>query len=183
MRRRLLNLLTALSLLLCVAVAALWVRSYWRYDQVNWFSADSGLCLASGDGILAVMFGPNYNGAGAVAWPRGWRYRNYAALGAQGLPGQVQIASYHQLGRLGLAYDGNRLITPSEGPPYFSSHRVYFPHWLALIVLSAMPAARAWRAWRCRRAVAAGKCPSCGYDLRATPGRCPECGADATPTA
>ena len=28
-RRRLLNLLTALSLLLCVAVCVLWVRSYW----------------------------------------------------------------------------------------------------------------------------------------------------------
>src|SRR5688572_3907797 len=33
MKRRLLNLLTALSLLLCVAVVALWVRSYWVKDQ------------------------------------------------------------------------------------------------------------------------------------------------------
>jgi len=32
MTRRLLNLLTALSLLLCVAVAALWVRSYFHSD-------------------------------------------------------------------------------------------------------------------------------------------------------
>ena len=34
LRRRLLNLLTALSLLLCVAVCVLWVRSYAVADQI-----------------------------------------------------------------------------------------------------------------------------------------------------
>jgi hypothetical protein len=34
MTRRLLNFLTLLSLLLCVAVAGLWVRSYWTHDMV-----------------------------------------------------------------------------------------------------------------------------------------------------
>ena len=34
MKRRLLNLLTALSLLLCVAVVALWVRSYFAADRL-----------------------------------------------------------------------------------------------------------------------------------------------------
>lgn len=29
---------------------------------------------------------------------------------------------------------------------------------------------------RRRRAARDGRCPACGYDLRATPGRCPECG-------
>jgi len=34
MKRRLLNLLTTLSLLLCVATAAAWVRGYWYLDTV-----------------------------------------------------------------------------------------------------------------------------------------------------
>ena len=37
MRRRLLNLLTLLSLLLCVAAVALWVRSRWVADRVECF--------------------------------------------------------------------------------------------------------------------------------------------------
>jgi hypothetical protein len=36
MKHRLLNLLTALSLLLCVAVCVLWVRSYWRSQYVSY---------------------------------------------------------------------------------------------------------------------------------------------------
>jgi hypothetical protein len=40
LKRHLLNLLTALSLLLCVAVVALWVRSYWVtvWRECRWFS-------------------------------------------------------------------------------------------------------------------------------------------------
>jgi hypothetical protein len=36
MRRRLLNFLTALSLLVCVAAVALWVRSYWASDWISY---------------------------------------------------------------------------------------------------------------------------------------------------
>src|SRR5687767_11644470 len=35
MRRKLVNLATIVSLLLCVATVALWVRSYWRSDLIK----------------------------------------------------------------------------------------------------------------------------------------------------
>ena len=41
-------------------------------------------------------------------------------------------------------------------------------------MLFALPFAK--RRWQ-RERQAAGRCPQCGYDLRATPERCPECGA------
>src|SRR5688572_15039431 len=39
MRRQLSNVLAALSLVLCVAVVALWVRSYWRADWLGWYTS------------------------------------------------------------------------------------------------------------------------------------------------
>jgi hypothetical protein len=39
-----------------------------------------------------------------------------------------------------------------------------------------------WLSRRRRRRLLQGRCPHCGYDLRATPGRCPECGTSASLT-
>jgi hypothetical protein len=53
------------------------------------------------------------------------------------------------------------------------------PHWYVVGLTAILPACalgpvfRRYRSWRRRRA---GFCPSCGYDMSATPGRCPECG-------
>lgn len=48
---------------------------------------------------------------------------------------------------------------------------------VAFGLIAALPAIRRRRRRGIRLDRAAqGRCPSCGYDLRATPGQCPECG-------
>ena len=46
-----------------------------------------------------------------------------------------------------------------------------------LLILPAVWTNRFRKSRRARRARQRGLCPTCGYDLRASPERCPECGA------
>jgi hypothetical protein len=66
-------------------------------------------------------------------------------------------------------------------------YAAWAPPWLWALATMLLPAVRAFvRRKPHRIADAPGPCPTCGYDLRATPSRCPECGAvpaDAAKTA
>ena len=50
MTRRLLKVLTLLSMPLCLAVCMLWVRSYRLTDQLFWWRADGVRCVGTASG-------------------------------------------------------------------------------------------------------------------------------------
>jgi len=83
---------------------------------------------------------------------------------------------------------GHLLVLTEDGVGWVSLYRgdlrsIGFAPYPLLALVTASPAAAKLAVHRRRRrAAAAGLCPACGYDLRATPDRCPECGREAKPT-
>jgi hypothetical protein len=92
MKRRLLNLLTVLSVLLCVAVCVLWVRSYWRAEHFWLTYRDGGGDLFRTDqGDFTIYHSrsrePNHRVAGRV----GFEYAAGPLVGAHARPGSYPV--------------------------------------------------------------------------------------------
>jgi hypothetical protein len=60
-----------------------------------------------------------------------------------------------------------------------SKSSVRVPHGLVAALTLILPGIHVSRAIRRHLRTRAGLCPTCNYDLRASPTRCPECGRDA----
>ena len=164
MKRLLFNLLTALSLLLCVALVVLWARSLSVADS---FVTDRWLVTSVGAAVRVKHHRRPAHFFGADR--RRWRSDPADALEQAFWPVPGRRGSFSFAG---FDYDTE--------PPPSRMVMVAVPHW-ALLLMAGLPlAARAWRRAKRRRLLLRRHCLHCGYDLRATPGRCPECGEPAT---
>jgi hypothetical protein len=172
MRRRLLNLLTVLSLVLWLGLAAAIARSYRVLDQWNRFRGTDFWSVELEQGHLFLVHGRgDIDQGGYDAFrprPAGRSLPPPWSLYASGSGETQQFA----LGR--------------SGPLTLTHYRLSL--WWVAALAAVLPAASAarrlpWRRWCGPRPP--GLCRRCGYDLRATPDRCPECGtiAAATPAA
>ncbi len=163
MQRKLLNVAATMSLVLSIAIAALWVRSYWRCDRLVCFAASN-------------PFGPFAYDKLSIAVARGsWMlvYQPSAPTGDL----QVQYRSEPPSAYAGAHWQGPSLWNRIGFFMRWDADRVVIsPLWFVLLLTGLMPAMTLLlrrRAARCHRH---GWCATCGYDLRGTPDRCPECG-------
>jgi hypothetical protein len=156
--RRLLNLLTLLSLSLCVAVAGLWVRSCWRYDSIYVRHGGTLMGYVAARGQMELNWSPGVSAPG----------------GAGRRTGPLPTGSRPGAGLWRFAAGRHRYWPGGQAAPATNYH-VSLPHWCAAALFASLPACRLIASKR-RRATR-GTCPTCGYDLRAHPDRCPECGA------
>jgi hypothetical protein len=156
--RRLLNLLTALSLLLCVAVCVLWVRSQWVTD-IWWFSR-AGWAVGVQVPIGSINFAWRTYADPSGALPLGFRHISERP------PLHV---SFWNVGGYGFGCAFDRIGADRVDD-------VTLPMWFVTLCTLVAPGTRVLLAVRRNAHRRGGLCLACGYDLRATPDRCPECG-------
>jgi hypothetical protein len=165
MRRRLPDFLSVLSLLTCMALVALWVRSYWVGDQLKVLSPHDSrdqfrLLAGHGRMSLGLILFDSVDNHRAVEYTESYPF----AL--------TELQPQTVSARLGFGYWAWR----SERLQGSYNQWVVVPMWILAVPSAVLPALAAGRFVRRRSRSTTGRCDRCGYDLRATPGRCPECG-------
>ena len=183
MKRRLFTILSAFSLLLFVAVCVLWVRSYFVSDEL--ISRTEQLDRRDGQ-VWNVI---DKRLTSSQGW---WSDSNFNDAGAPNTySSQQQEHARNSVDRS--SFEWRSLADPI--PMQFVATRfggqTPVPYWLTGLALTVLPTLWLTRPlrhrWQRRRRKhhirRTGLCPSCGYDLRATPDRCPECGTTSATSA
>jgi hypothetical protein len=198
MLRRLVSILSALSLAFCIAICVLWVRSYYAVDAVDCRCIDAaveenssdwwtkGVEIGSSRGVLAFN---HFSLVWAQNWPTtrqpagNWQWRlkigrdDISVIPADGR--QFRFTGYQptQAERLGFGAWSYQAMTTwnDDESQMHPEHEIgaTAPDWLLAALAAILPVL-----WviSVRRRFPTGHCQHCGYDLRATRERCPECG-------
>jgi hypothetical protein len=195
--RRLFTAASVVSLLLCAAVAGLWIRSYSTRDSYFTENGDRDFTFESNSGVL--RFVEHRGGLPKNIYPPcGFTHNKpYPVTFNPPNPGEPGIRSQLQVPGLSwLISDGGRVTAPIGIPPslippgslpspftFYPSIKANVSYWLLIALAGIPPAMRLFAWWRYRHPQENGCCPACGYDLRASAGRCPECGTPIPSTA
>jgi hypothetical protein len=188
-----------ISLLLFGGVCAVWAASedhppvYERSSRPH-EGAWRGETLAGHQGVLfylshdvtltarqARLLDPKLKNGVSTPWESYWNSRHAYPKNFPGRSFLQLPEASRPWERLGVYVRYDRAGTLGTGIPG-RVLTVGVPCWLLAVATLALPAVvvrRQFKAWRARRRARAMLCPTCGYDLRATPERCPECGATA----
>ena len=167
MRHRLFTAVSVLSLVACLALTALCVRSYRIGDTFTAFSPNAIYSVVVEQGRIVLACDID---RGRHLWPRGAR----RAFHTSDRPP-------HESWAVQFLYDNHQgLYDDRRGA---SGNRIVFPIWLLAVASGMVPAcwlsALLWRRGRRK----AGGCRRCGYNLTGnTSGVCPECGMPILPS-
>jgi hypothetical protein len=155
MRRRLFNVLAAASLVLCVATAFAAIRSFWVADV--WIRADdkAQTSIALARNRLSLTWTNPHAAGGPVGV---WVHASFD-------PTEFPLTPDSFLGFEDSSIDYG----------WFAWRTIAIRSWHLCTVLAVLPLLWLLRRFRFTSNLP-GRCPACGYDLRATPERCPECG-------
>jgi hypothetical protein len=198
--RHLLTAFAALSLLLCICVAVLWVRgqsgadrAHWKYNR--WQSdrsvASNEVELSFERRIGAIIHWGHAPPPAQKNYHLFYYYNSADQSG--GLPRLRLSRRPYVPGEVNAAFQptdyGDSVFTgwgpvrwldqdrsmPRDGF-YWRSLHLGISYWLVASLLLVLPILWMTRFLTARRAQRQGLCRTCGYDLRASSDLCPECG-------
>ena len=147
MLRWLLNLTALISLIVCLAICGIWVRSFYYTDQKTWLTPDAFYeVMSGGGGVVVYRLRPP---DGEVRWVRPAVTRSF--LSAEVIEGRLARRRPWKL--------------------------LLVPYWLPAGAAAVLPGVWILaRAARERRAARVRHCPVCGDVLTGEAASCPVCG-------
>jgi len=184
--------ISALSLLLAISFLVIWIRSHYVEDyceirekskpavgdgkveahsrRITFDSTNGVLRISSADqslGRYTTKQAEIYRESRNVSWSH---------LKPHAEPNKwLRTGPEGRLNRLGFCYWRGQ----QPGRNIMIMRVVGFPWWAPTLLFSLLPLTTLFFIFLRRRRRKINTCPTCGYDLRATPDLCPECGTPA----